>query len=270
MVGIYKITNPKGKIYIGQSIDVFNRRDKYYIKMHNSLKGQPKIYNSIKKYGWEHHQFEIIEECSIDQLDEREIYWGLYYNTLDPKLGLNLKLGNGNPIISDETKQKISKAHKGRISPSLGKHWSEESKNRVKKTILQYDLEGNFVSEWVGVEEAKKSLNTKGITMALGNYSNTSGGYIWKPYTNNYPRKLSSEDVFRHNFKYCSNPRKRKPIVVTDLNNNIIYEFTSTYQASHELNKHPANINSALNKKKQTYVGYIWYYKEDFEKLKIK
>ena len=32
MIGIYKITNPKGKVYIGQSIDI-NRRFNEYQKM---------------------------------------------------------------------------------------------------------------------------------------------------------------------------------------------------------------------------------------------
>jgi group I intron endonuclease len=50
MVGIYKITNPKGKIYIGQSVDI-EKRKYYYQALH--CKKQTMLYNSIKKYGWD-------------------------------------------------------------------------------------------------------------------------------------------------------------------------------------------------------------------------
>ena len=97
MIGIYKIINPKGKIYIGQSVDIEDRKKQYKYLSKYSL-GR-KIKNSIKKYGWENHTHEIIEECSVEQLDEREIFWGTYYNVLR-KNGLNLKLGEGRGLVS--------------------------------------------------------------------------------------------------------------------------------------------------------------------------
>lgn len=46
MIGIYKITNPKGKVYIGQSIDINERFKTYsYLK----CKNQTKLYNSAKE-----------------------------------------------------------------------------------------------------------------------------------------------------------------------------------------------------------------------------
>ena len=54
MIGIYKITSPTNKIYIGQSIDIENRFTKY-----KSLdcKNQVRLYNSLKKYGFDKHKF---------------------------------------------------------------------------------------------------------------------------------------------------------------------------------------------------------------------
>ena len=43
-VGIYKIINPVGKVYIGQSLDIDKRID-YYKKMR--CKDQPLLYNSL-------------------------------------------------------------------------------------------------------------------------------------------------------------------------------------------------------------------------------
>ena len=63
MIGIYKVTNPKGKSYIGQSINI-EKRWRTYEKAHpNELKEQRKLLNSLKKYGPENHTFEIFEIC---------------------------------------------------------------------------------------------------------------------------------------------------------------------------------------------------------------
>ena len=70
--GIYKITNPNGKVYIGQSIDIDKRWNKYKVK---NCKPQIRLYNSLNKYKPENHVFEVIEKCLLEQLNEREIYW---------------------------------------------------------------------------------------------------------------------------------------------------------------------------------------------------
>lgn len=57
MIGIYKITNPNGKIYIGQSTNIDKR---FYRYKRLECKGQIKLYNSLKKYGWDAHIIEII------------------------------------------------------------------------------------------------------------------------------------------------------------------------------------------------------------------
>jgi hypothetical protein len=48
MIGIYKITSPSKKVYIGQSVNIEKR--KYFYEIGNCKK-QIKLYNSIKKYG---------------------------------------------------------------------------------------------------------------------------------------------------------------------------------------------------------------------------
>ena len=132
IIGIYKITNPKGKIYIGQSTNL-KKREEDYIKLRCDK--QYKLYNSLKKYGWEQHNFKIIEECVLEHLNEKEIYWGLHYGVLE-KNNLNLRLGNANGLCSEETKNKISKANKGKSKPKgfgVGRKHSDETKLKMHK-----------------------------------------------------------------------------------------------------------------------------------------
>ncbi len=92
MVGIYKIENLiNGKCYIGQSIDITRRW-----RQHRSdyKDGTVSLYQAIKKYGLNNFSFEIIEECSVDELDNREIYWIEYYNSYNN--GYNETLGGSN------------------------------------------------------------------------------------------------------------------------------------------------------------------------------
>jgi group I intron endonuclease len=84
MTGIYKITNPVGKIYIGKAANIEKRLRDYSTFM---CAYQPLLYISIGTYGWINHTKEIVEECTIEKLDEREKFWIDYYNTKED--GLN-------------------------------------------------------------------------------------------------------------------------------------------------------------------------------------
>lgn len=126
MIGIYKIVNPKGKVYIGQSLNI-EKRWKEYLSL--NCKGQVKLYNSLCKYGPENHTFEILEECIENKLSEREHYWQVYYEVLGIS-GLNLEIVNPHAptrILSEETRKKMSLAQQGK------KH-KQETLDKIRKT----------------------------------------------------------------------------------------------------------------------------------------
>lgn len=128
MTGIYKITSPSNKVYIGQSVDIFYRLYNYDTL---DCKGQRKLYNSLKKYGFNNHKFEIIELCGESDLN----YWERYYQDLFNVIGengLNCKLTGTNDKsgrLSKETKLKI------KISNTSLKR-SEETKLKFKNKIV--------------------------------------------------------------------------------------------------------------------------------------
>ena len=75
MIGIYcwrnKITN---KYYVGQSTDIKHRIAQHKCAIGNPNYNQP-LYQSFRQYGIENFEWKILEECTAEQLDEREIYW---------------------------------------------------------------------------------------------------------------------------------------------------------------------------------------------------
>lgn len=198
MVGIYKITNPKGKVYIGKSININKRLDYYKYSSHR--KNQHKLNNSISKYGFENHILEIIEQCDESKLDEREIHWIDYYNSVES--GLNLTYGGEGGRLSQEVKDKKSISMTGKkhslstrkkMSDSKKGHsmytddWrkaiSESNKGGTSsKPVLQYDKQGNFIKEWSSKIEAsiKLNINKVSITNNTSGLTKSAGGYIWK------------------------------------------------------------------------------------------
>ena len=127
MIGIYKITSPSKKVYIGQSIDIENRF-KQYKSLYKS-KGQIGLNNSFVKYGIDKHKFEVLCECEESELNDKERYYQDVFSVID-KNGLNCKLTKSSDKSgkhSEETKLKMSESKKG-------KKMSEDSKKKLSKS----------------------------------------------------------------------------------------------------------------------------------------
>jgi hypothetical protein len=84
--GIYKLTSPNGKCYIGQSVNIERRLPRYKrLKCSN----QPRIYRALKKYGVNNFKYEVIEECDRSMLTDRENYYMKLYDSI--KNGYNCR-----------------------------------------------------------------------------------------------------------------------------------------------------------------------------------
>jgi group I intron endonuclease len=214
VIGIYKVINPKNKIYIGQSIDI-----EYRFKQYSRLecKSQTKVYNSLKKYGFDSHKFELIEECSIEMLNERERYWQEYYDVLSEN-GLNCKLTETNDrsgVFSEETKRKISEKAKGRKNSEESKRKNSESHKGEK-------------SAWFGrkhTEESKRKNSEAQKKLYENGYVNPSKGVNR---SDEAKRKMSESHKGKiltdsHKAKISSNHSKHSSKMVIDLENGFVY-----------------------------------------------
>jgi len=137
---IYKITSPIGRIYIGQTINLKRRICSYRNLFCNN---QPRLSRSIKKYGWENHILEIIDECNVNELDSKEIFYIKFYSSFETNHGLNLTSGGKSGVLAKHIIKRISNKNRGRSLSvetrnklrlaNLGKKQSEETK--AKKLI---------------------------------------------------------------------------------------------------------------------------------------
>jgi hypothetical protein len=127
------------------------------------------------------HKNEIKTDNRVENLEFCSARYNVTYNDAHIKRGENLKgkfKGENNPFYgkhhTDESKKKIGKAHKGRISPN-------------RKPILQYTLDMVLIRDWDSATTASKELNINlgHITECCRGERNKCGGFIWKYKENN-------------------------------------------------------------------------------------
>lgn len=169
MIGIYKITSPSGKAYIGQSWNIETRFRRY---KNLKCKGQRKLYNSLVKYGTDTHMFVIIHKFPSDirqeVIDEYEkLYWQFYKDC-----GINMlnirEPGKGGKL-SEETKQKLrEKDHSYKIGV---KQSLETIQKRISKTIgrKMTDVQRKRISDG---KKGKKFSNEHKRSLSLAQMGN--------------------------------------------------------------------------------------------------
>jgi group I intron endonuclease len=167
---IYKIVNPQGKVYIGQTWDVTTRASSYK-NLHCSR--QLKLYNSLKKYSWDNHTFEIVHilpgDVKQEVLDRYEIFYWQQYKDLSCEM-LNLKEPGSKGKHSESTKLLFSEIRRGKVSGHKGKFHTEATKQKI----------GNVHRGKVVSAETREKISTssKGKKMILRTcpYCNLTGG----------------------------------------------------------------------------------------------
>lgn len=98
---IYKIYNDvNDKLYIGKTVSSIEKRFQEHCGDSKKERCEKRpLYNAMNKYGIEHFFIELIEECDLKELSEKEIYWIGYYNSY--KNGYNATLGGDGKILYD-------------------------------------------------------------------------------------------------------------------------------------------------------------------------
>jgi group I intron endonuclease len=192
--GVYKITCvPSNKIYIGSAKDMHNRWAVHRYQLDKQKHNNMHLLRAYNKYGKDNFIWEIIEECSVDQLRIREQH---YLDTLQPfgKNGFNMSKTARAPNIgispSLETRTKLSAGRRGKVHSAETKLKMSQSRKGRKRTKEQIEkhrasILGRKQSEetirkktkdYIAVSPTGEILNINNITKFCRDYSFNIGG----------------------------------------------------------------------------------------------
>ena len=231
---IYKYTSPSGKCYIGQTINEKERKNQHkrtYIKVEN-LKLDTAFYKSIRKYGWENFNYEVLETVDeskkniFNVLNTLEIMYIKKYDSYNN--GYNLCLGGNSGIT-----------------------------NACKK-IAVYNLEGIFINEFESIADTHRELNISidNILNCCSFRSSFSDNYQFRYIIENIDYKISIPKCtdFRTFSEKMSKPVRQLK------NNQLIKLWKSSKEAEKEGGFNPSSIRDVCSGRRKVHKGFEWEY----------
>lgn len=186
MIGIYKITNKiNNHSYIGLSTHIEDRWN-YHKTAYNWNREKSKIlYKAFQKYGIENFYFEVLEECPISELCEKEQYYIDKYDTY--KNGYNMTSGGESPVGENHPRHKLTKED---IIDIRTRYDNLERKNIVYNLYKDRIGESGFSKIWKG--ETWKTIKMEVYTPENKEYHSHNTA---NKGSKNGRSKLTEEDV---------------------------------------------------------------------------
>ena len=137
---VYCFTFPNDKKYIGKTERGLDVRLKSH--RHGSKHIQNYLYNAIRKFGWDKIKIDVLGKFdTIQEMNKGEKKLIEEYKTTNPAFGYNLRSGGEGGKHNQKTRDKISKANKGKGNPMYGKpSWnkgkrlSEEHRRKLSES----------------------------------------------------------------------------------------------------------------------------------------
>lgn len=280
--GIYKISNViTGDCYIGKAKDVFVR-----IGQHKSLLKSNKhkykngdlsiLQKAWNKYGEDSFKFETIETCSIEDLNDREIYWINYYqcNCSKTRHGYNVTDGGEGAYGNSNVKGRIQ-IHNGEIQKMI---FPEELDYYIsigfQRGILPSTIENvnknrsdrfgeNNPNYGISLSNEHKEKISKALK---GKYVGENNPNFGKKHTEEHKEKIRQSMLGRKNSeeaKIKMSDSSKKPIIQLTKNYKYIKEFNSGLDAEIETGIGRSHISQCCNGKRKSAGGYIWRFKNE-------
>lgn len=203
---IYKITSPSGKIYIGQTWDVRVRLQNY--RQHH-CKNQRKLYNSLNKYGFVKHTFEVIqyynEDVTQEILDEDEIKLIAEYEANGFRM-LNIAKGGRAGKHAQETKDKMSDISSKYIYKILNRDGKVDEIKSLRKYCKENDISyAKLLDKFFG-------YTIRGVIVSNnGNYKILSRETIDGSYDEMFDKILNDRKIAHQNHLRYAELRKPSP-----------------------------------------------------------
>lgn len=239
IIGIYKISNIiTNKLYIGSSSFVQARLRQHKSHLLLNKHCNKHLQSSFNKYGLENFNFELIEECILENVIVREQYYIDTLETCNREKGYNKRLiadSNNGLKRSDEARKNISNGKKGK------RYLPDEHYQKLKEQLTGTTNYGSI--------EYQKSLTSEQKTKNA--YRALEG------------RKIKELERGSHNTEAGEISYKKKrghPVYQYDINSKLINTFLCTADALRYLgmsSKNTSCITNQINTGK-IYKNFIW------------
>jgi group I intron endonuclease len=191
MIGIYRIVSPSNKIYIGQTWNS-SKRFSNYRKLR--CEGQVKLYNSLRKYGFDAHIIDLIHELpsDIEQqiMDDYERFYLEVYGKSHELL--NLREGGSRGRHTKETIEKMKLTTHGREFLLIynqredryrrPKGFYKNRRHPREYKVVQTDKNGNS-KLWDSIRQIKEEIkyNSQNLCKAIKTGTKYKNSY-WKKF----------------------------------------------------------------------------------------
>jgi group I intron endonuclease len=269
LTGIYKITNLiNNKCYIGQTNNIPRRWSEHKSALNRNLHHNEHLQKSWLRYGERNFKFEVLEYCSLEELNTLEEFYVSKFNSY--KRGYNRTVGadGKGKAMSQEAREKIRKAKLGtKMDEKVKEHLRKIRANPVKATNKKTGEELIFSSG----SYASRVLKIRGIGHVLTGKRMSAGGYYFE-YIDKERNKESEEKrvkLFKAyeqkslSLKKNQKPlpkQKSKPVKATHKVTKEELTFNSITEASKTLNILQPNISLNLKRKTKSAGGYTFEY----------
>lgn len=245
MTGIYAIHNKiNGKYYIGQATDINERWIQHRSRLKCKTHENKHLQSAYNKYSKDAFEYFVVEECPVEKLDEREVYYVALYNAYTD--GYNQDIGGAGCKGYKHTDEEILKMRMV----------------QNPKAVLQLDMDLNIIREWISCSHAGKALglSIRGIKAVCNrvNHQKTMGGFYWI-YKEEYDNNTVDWDYYLN--IDASMPKR---VSQYSLDMQLIKVWDSVYQIHKELGYNSSQISKNCHFRSKTAYNYIWRFTDEY------
>ncbi len=269
---VYKHTSPNNKVYIGiTSVKPERRWGSNGIGYKTQM-----FYRAIQKYGWDNFKHEILYSgLSKEDAEQKEIELISLYQSNNSIYGYNIDNGgnskgkvseltrekiskaNKGKSLSEETKRKLSEAAKGENNHWYGKHHSTEIKLKISNSHKDVTSKLKDVSK-PDIVKQKMSKSARNRFIISENHP------MYKKYHSEKSKQKMSES--HKGLKQSDEHKKhnaashKKPIFQYSKNGVFIKKHSCSKEAGETLSIASTSITACCKGRLKSAGGYIWRY----------